>query len=463
MRNRKSLLAAVASVAVCCVAPSTAAAQKPILPKSSHGDIVTKASASGRYALLFSEVSRRQQLVVSRGQIGGAAERPVTIGSARAYIYEPNLEIAPDGTAFIVFFDYFGKRGSKSELALATLRPGHKHPTVQRLRRYLGGKRGEYDVTMAADTAGRLALSFIRETNTANSALVAFRDVDGKIGKPSLIVRTHGGGPLDYPLIKFDASGTLVVAVNQGSRPCDDLAFRLARACKPTTSRIFSVRVSSSGQVTPFQILAGGTDCDAEALSVQPDGSSLIATVCNLDDRLSTLNYSVSTAGGPFSNMHQVSRSGSLGDYRPSVAALSAGRFALAWNHVIKEINHDGDFKDQIYGTFVNADGTSLPPQPLSPAVAGSAIDGAGEFEPEIATALGGKPYLFAAIPSKKVERVVHIRDDLTLGPAAAIAPAHTEDLEPVVAEDGHGLVQWSLYRGERGYFGLSEFQLPPD
>jgi hypothetical protein len=58
---------------------------------------------------------------------------------------------------------------------------------------------------------------------------------------------------------------------------------------------------------------------------------------------------------------------------------------------------------------------------------------------------------------------VAHIRDDLTLGPAVAIAPAHAEDLDPGVSEDGLGLAQWILYRGERSYFGVTEFQLPPD
>ncbi|MBJ7353760.1 MAG: hypothetical protein JHC98_02960 [Thermoleophilaceae bacterium] len=463
MRTRFFVFVLATSITVCVVAPGTAAAQKPILPRISNGDIVTKVSASGRYALLFGGVSRRQRLVVSRGQIGGIAERPATIGSARAHVFDPNLEIAPDGTAFVVFFDYFGKRGSRAELALATLKPGRKHATVQRLSRYLGGKKGVNDVTMAVDGTGRLAMSFVRETRTTNDGLVVFRDPNGKIGMRSLIVRTHGGGTLDFPLIKFDSAGTLIAVFNQGSVDCGGVAFRIARACKPTTSRIFASRVSNSGLVAPFQILTGATDCSAEALSAQPDGSSLVAMICNLDDRLSTLNYAVSVGGGPFTDMRQVSRPGSLGDYRPSVLALPAGRFVFVWNHDVKEVTDDGDFTDQIYGTFVSGDGTSLPSQPLSPAIAGNAADGPAQFEPTLATALGGKPYLMAAIPSKKVERVAHIRDDLTLGPAIAIAPAHAEDLDPGVAEDGHGLVKWMLYRGERSYFGVTEFQLPPD
>lgn len=460
MRNQFSVLVLVALIAVCGVAPGTAAAQKPILPKSSRGDIVTKVSATGRYALLFHEVSRRQQLVVSRGLIGGAADRPVTIGTARAIGFPPDLEIAPDGTAFVVYFDYFGKRGSKGELVLATLKPGRKHATVQRLAKNLGQHQRYASVEMAVDTTGRLAMSFVSETPTTNAGIVLFRNQSGQIGNRSLLVRTHGGGSLSLAMMEFDSDGTLTALFNQGSVDCVGAAFRIARACKPTTSRIFAARVSSSGIVTPFQILAGGTDCSAEALAVQPDGSSLVATICN---GLGTLNYAVSVGGGPFSDMRQVSRPGSLGDYRPSVLALPVGRFMFAWNHVVKDVTDDGDFTDQIYGTFVGADGTPLPPQPLSPAIAGGAVDGPAEFEPTLATALGGKPYLMAAIPSKKVERVAHIRDDLTLGPAIAIAPAHAEDLVPGVAEDGRGIVQWMLYRGERSYFGVSEFQLPPD
>lgn len=463
MRNRTSVFALAALIAVCGVSPSSAAAQKPILPKYSYGEIITRVSPSGRYAVLFSEVSRRHQILVSRGLIGGAAERPVAIGSERAHIYFPNLEIAQDGTAFVVFLDYFGKRASKPELALATVKPGRKHATIQRLSRYLGAKHGVDEVTMAVDGAGRLAISFVRETRTTNRGEVVFRDPTGRIGKRSLIVRTRGGGSLGSPLIQFDSNGTLAVVLNQGSVECIDNAFRLASACKSTTSRIFAARVLTSGAVTPFQILAGGTDCSAEALSAQSDGSSLVAAICNQDDRLSTLNYAMSVAGGPFSDMRQISRPGSLGDYRPSVRALPAGRFMFVWNHVVKEVTDGGDFTDQIYGTFISADGTPLPPKPLSLAVAGNAVDGPVEFEPTLATALGGKPYLFAAIPSKKVARVAHIRDDLTLGPAVAIAPAHAEELDSGVAEDGHGLVKWMLYRGERTYFGVTEFQLPPD
>lgn len=343
---------------------------------------------------------------------------------------------------------------------LATLKPGRKHATLQRLAKYLGRHQRYASVDMAVDSTGRLAMSFVSETRITNAGLVFFRNPSGQIGKRSLLVRTHGGGSLSLAMMKFDSTGTLTALFNQGSVDCVVAAFRIARACKPTTSRIFAARVSSGGIVAPFQILAGGTDCSAEALAVQPDGSSLVATICN---RLGTLNYAVSVGGGPFSDMRQLSRPGSLGDYRPSVLALAAGRFMFAWNHVVKDVTDDGDFTDQIYGTFVSADGTPLPPQPLSPAIAGSAVDGPAEFEPTLATARGGKPYLMAAIPSKKVERVAHIRDDLTLGPAVAIAPAHAEDLDPGVSEDGLGLAQWILYRGERSYFGVTEFQLPPD
>lgn len=463
MRNRVPVLAIAIIIAVYCVAPSNAAAHRPILPKTSHGEISTRVSATGRYALLFSEVSRRQQIVVSRGQLGGAAERPVTIGSALAHVFDPSIEVAPDGTTYVTFFDYFEKHRGRAELALATLKPGRRHAEVQRLGRYLGGSRGLDDVTMAVDASGRLALGFIRETRTKSSGLVAFRSSSGRFSARSLVVRTHGGGSLDFPLLEFDSSGSLTTVINQGSVECDAVALLAARSCKSTTSRVFAARVSNSGSVSQIQILVGGTGCSAEALSAQPDGSAMVATICDVDSRLSSLNFALSVGAGPMSVMRKVSQPGSLGDYNPSVEALPSGRFAFVWNHVVKEITNDGDFTDQLFGTFVSADGSSLPPLALSPAVAGSAVDGAGEFEPTLATARGGKPYLMAAIPSKKIYRAAHIRDDLTLGPTVAIAPAHSEDWEPGVAEDGRGLNRWSLYRGESGFFGVSEFQLPPD
>jgi len=428
--------------------------------------MTSRVAASGRYAIVFRDLSRDAQLLVSRGQLGGTASKPVQIGSDLAAAYEAEAAVANDGTVYVLYFELFKKRPKSYELALAILPPHKKHATIERLgsRLKTPNSRSIEIADIALDTNGRVAIGYVTESKSLDTARVIFREPGGAYGARTRVARSKEQGSLDAPMMSFDEAGGLLAVVNRGGVGCDTLPLKAAARCKPQLSTAFSARVLPNGSVSHQQELDGEGDCSADAVASHPDGSSMVALVCASTSRNSRLSieYASSSGTGAFSAVRALTLPSSKDDAAPELVPIRGGRFMAIWNHDVKSVTNDGDYTDQILGTVVAADGTVSPSKALTPPVARSAVeDDFPEIRPQLVVARDGVPYLSTALAIRDRQQIAHIRDDLTLGPAIVTSPSKTAEATIRVSEAGLGLSLWLVERRSGFFFGTTEFTLP--
>lgn len=465
-RNTASFVVLATALVLACVS-STAHATPPILPKVSDAEVSSRVASSGRYAILVEDYSGSEKLLVSRGQIGGGASKPVQVGSRVGVVYGSQYAVANDGTVYVLHFRAEKKRPKQYELVLAILPPHRQHATLERLDPKLKTPNSRsVDMTeLALDANGRVALGYVTETRTSATARVIIREPNGSYGAPVRVAKSTGQASLSPPMMSFDNAGGLLAVTNQGDVVCDAVALRIAAKCKPQLSTVYSARVIPGGFVSQGQEIDGESDCSADALASQPDGSSMVALVCDSNKRNSALRlkYAVSSGTGPFAAVRWLSLPSSKGDAVPELVPVRGGRFMAIWSHDVKPITDDGAYTDQILGAIVAADGSAAPPVALTPPTARSAIeDDFPDLRPQLVVARDGLPYLAATLTLRDRQQVARIRDDLTLGPAIAVTPARTEDTRLSVSETGLGFSLWLAERRNRPLFGVSEFALPP-